>query len=451
MFENLSERLERSFKILKGEGRITEINVAETLKDVRRALLDADVNYKVAKTFTDTVKQKALGQNVLTAVKPGQLLVKIVHDELATLMGGTAQELQLKSHPAVILMAGLNGAGKTTLSGKLALLLKTKKNRRPLLVACDVYRPAAVEQLRVLAEQIDVPIYMNLESQDPVAIAREGIQHAKAKGYDTVIVDTAGRLAVDEELMREIAAIKEACQPDETLFVVDAMTGQDAVNTAKEFNDRLDFDGVVLTKLDGDTRGGAALSIRTVVDKPIKFVGTGEKMEALDVFHPERMADRILGMGDIVSLVERAQAQYDEEEAKKLQRKIQKNQFDFDDFLGQIQQIKKMGNLKELASMIPGVGKALKDIDIDDNAFKSIEAIIQSMTPKERKHPEILNQSRKNRIAKGSGTTLQEVNRLVKQFDQTRKMMKMVTGSKMGKMMGKMPMMPGMPGMPKMK
>ena len=451
MFENLSERLERSFKILKGEGRITEINVAETLKDVRRALLDADVNYKVAKTFTDTVKQKALGQNVLTAVKPGQLLVKIVHDELATLMGGTAQELQLKSHPAVILMAGLNGAGKTTLSGKLALLLKTKKNRRPLLVACDVYRPAAVEQLRVLAEQIDVPIYMNLESQDPVAIAREGIQHAKAKGYDTVIDDTAGRLAVDEELMREIAAIKEACQPDETLFVVDAMTGQDAVNTAKEFNDRLDYDGVVLTKLDGDTRGGAALSIRTVVDKPIKFVGTGEKMEALDVFHPERMADRILGMGDIVSLVERAQAQYDEEEAKKLQRKIQKNQFDFDDFLGQIQQIKKMGNLKELASMIPGVGKALKDIDIDDNAFKSIEAIIQSMTPKERKHPEILNQSRKNRIAKGSGTTLQEVNRLVKQFDQTRKMMKMVTGSKMGKMMGKMPMMPGMPGMPKMK
>ena len=451
MFENLSERLERSFKILKGEGRITEINVAETLKDVRRALLDADVNYKVAKTFTDTVKQKALGQNVLTAVKPGQLLVKIVHDELATLMGGTAQELQLKSHPAVILMAGLNGAGKTTLSGKLALLLKTKKNRRPLLVACDVYRPAAVEQLRVLAEQIAVPIYMNLESQDPVAIAREGIQHAKAKGYDTVIVDTAGRLAVDEELMREIAAIKEACQPDETLFVVDAMTGQDAVNTAKEFNDRLDYDGVVLTKLDGDTRGGAALSIRTVVDKPIKFVGTGEKMEALDVFHPERMADRILGMGDIVSLVERAQAQYDEEEAKKLQRKIQKNQFDFDDFLGQIQQIKKMGNLKELASMIPGVGKALKDIDIDDNAFKSIEAIIQSMTPKERKHPEILNQSRKNRIAKGSGTTLQEVNRLVKQFDQTRKMMKMVTGSKMGKMMCKMPMMPGMPGMPKMK
>ncbi|MDD5779878.1 MAG: signal recognition particle protein [Bacteroidales bacterium] len=448
MFENLSERLERSFKILKGEGRITEINVAETLKDVRRALLDADVNYKVAKNFTDTVKQKALGQNVLTSVKPGQLLVKIVHDELATLMGGTAQELQLKGHPSVILMAGLNGAGKTTLSGKLALLLKNKKNRKPLLVAGDVYRPAAVEQLRVLAEQIGVPVYMNLESKDPVAIAREGVQHAKAKGYDTVIVDTAGRLAIDEELMREITAVKEAIQPDETLFVVDAMTGQDAVNTAREFNERLDYDGVVLTKLDGDTRGGAALSIRTVVNKPIKFVGTGEKMEALDVFHPDRMADRILGMGDIVSLVERAQEQYDEEEAKKLQRKIQKNQFDFNDFLSQIQQIKKMGNLKELASMIPGVGKALKDIEIDDNAFKGIEAIIQSMTPKERAHPEVLNQSRKMRIAKGSGTSLQEVNRLVKQFDQTRKMMKMVTGSKMGKMMGRMPALPkGFPGM----
>lgn len=448
MFENLSERLERSFKILKGEGRITEINVAETLKDVRRALLDADVNYKVAKNFTDTVKQKALGQNVLTSVKPGQLLVKIVHDELATLMGGTAQELQLKGHPSVILMAGLNGAGKTTLSGKLALLLKNKKNRKPLLVAGDVYRPAAVEQLCVLAEQIGVPVYMNLESKDPVAIAREGVQHAKAKGYDTVIVDTAGRLAIDEELMREITAVKEAIQPDETLFVVDAMTGQDAVNTAREFNERLDYDGVVLTKLDGDTRGGAALSIRTVVNKPIKFVGTGEKMEALDVFHPDRMADRILGMGDIVSLVERAQEQYDEEEAKKLQRKIQKNQFDFNDFLSQIQQIKKMGNLKELASMIPGVGKALKDIEIDDNAFKGIEAIIQSMTPKERAHPEVLNQSRKMRIAKGSGTSLQEVNRLVKQFDQTRKMMKMVTGSKMGKMMGRMPALPkGFPGM----
>ena len=445
MFDNLSERLERSFKILKGEGRITEINVAETLKDVRRALLDADVNYKVAKSFTDQVKAKALGQNVLTAVKPGQLLVKIVHDELAQLMGGQATDINLKGHPAVILMAGLNGAGKTTLSGKLALLLKNKRGRKPLLVACDVYRPAAVEQLRVLAEQIEVPIYMNLECKDLVQIAREGIHEAKAKGYDTVIVDTAGRLAIDEELMREIAAIKEAAQPDETLFVVDAMTGQDAVNTAKEFNERLDFDGVVLTKLDGDTRGGAALSIRTVVDKPIKFVGTGEKMEALDVFHPERMADRILGMGDIVSLVERAQEQYDEKEAQRLQRRIQKNQFDFNDFLAQIQQIKKMGNLKDLASMIPGVGKALKDVDIDDDAFKGIEAIILSMTPKERQRPEILNQSRKMRIAKGSGTSIQEVNRLVKQFDQTRKMMKMMTGSKMKAMMGKMPQMPGMP------
>ena len=451
MFDNLSERLERSFKILKGEGRITEINVAETLKDVRRALLDADVNYKVAKSFTDQVKAKALGQNVLTAVKPGQLLVKIVHDELAQLMGGQATDINLKGHPAVILMAGLNGAGKTTLSGKLALLLKNKRGRKPLLVACDVYRPAAVEQLRVLAEQIEVPIYMNLECKDPVQIAREGIHEAKAKGYDTVIIDTAGRLAIDEELMQEIAAIKEAAQPDETLFVVDAMTGQDAVNTAKEFNERLDFDGVVLTKLDGDTRGGAALSIRTVVDKPIKFVGTGEKMEALDVFHPERMADRILGMGDIVSLVERAQDQYDEKEAQRLQRRIQKNQFDFNDFLAQIQQIKKMGNLKDLASMIPGVGKALKDVDIDDDAFKGIEAIILSMTPKERQRPEILNQSRKMRIAKGSGTSIQEVNRLVKQFDQTRKMMKMMTGSKMKSMMGKMPQMPGMPGMPKLK
>ncbi len=449
MFENLSERLERSFKILKGEGKITEINVAETLKDVRRALLDADVNYKVAKSFTDRVKQKALGQNVLTSVKPGQLMVKIVHDELADLMGGHASELKLQGRPSVILMAGLNGAGKTTLSGKLALFLKTKKSRKPLLVACDVYRPAAVEQLRVLAEQIEVPIYMNLEEKDPVKIAREGIQEAKSKGYDTVIVDTAGRLAVDEELMNEIAAIKEAAQPDDTLFVVDSMTGQDAVNTAKEFNDRLDYEGVVLTKLDGDTRGGAALSIRTVVDKPIMFVGTGEKMEALDVFHPERMADRILGMGDIVSLVERAQEQFDEKEALKLQRKIQKNQFDFNDFLAQIQQIKKMGNLKDLASMIPGVGKALKDVEIDDNAFKGIEAIILSMTPTERQHPEILNQSRRTRIAKGSGTNIQEVNRLVKQFDQTRKMMKMVTGSKMGRMMANMPKMPGMPKMPK--
>lgn len=449
MFENLSERLERSFKILKGEGQITEINVAETLKDVRRALLDADVNYKVAKSFTDTVKQKALGQNVLTSVKPGQLMVKIVHDELAALMGGKACELKLSGRPSVILMAGLNGAGKTTLSGKLALYLKSKKSRKPLLVACDVYRPAAVEQLRVLAEQIEVPIYMDLNEKDPVKIARDGVQEAKAKGYDTVIVDTAGRLAVDEELMNEIAAIKQAITPDDTLFVVDAMTGQDAVNTAKEFNDRLDYEGVVLTKLDGDTRGGAALSIRTVVDKPIMFVGMGEKMEALDVFHPERMADRILGMGDIVSLVERAQEQFDEKEALKLQRKIQKNQFDFNDFLAQIQQIKKMGNLKDLASMIPGVGKALKDVEIDDNAFKGIEAIILSMTPKERQHPEVLNQSRKNRIAKGSGTTIQEINRLVKQFDQTRKMMKMVTGSKMGRMMAHMPKMPGMPGMPR--
>ena len=441
MFENLSERLERSFKLLKGEGKITEINVAETLKDVRRALLDADVNFKVAKQFTDTVKQKALGKNVLTSVKPGQLMVKIVHDELTQLMGGQAGELKLSSRPSVILMAGLNGAGKTTLSGKLALLLKNKKSRKPLLVACDVYRPAAIDQLQVLGEQIGVEVYVNREEKDPVKIALEGVHEAKAKGYDTVIVDTAGRLAVDEELMNEIAAIKAAVQPDDTLFVVDAMTGQDAVNTAKEFNDRLDFEGVVLTKLDGDTRGGAALSIRNVVDKPILFVGTGEKMEALDVFHPERMADRILGMGDIVSLVEKAQEQFDEQEALKLQRKIRKNQFDFNDFLNQIQQIKKMGNLKDLASMIPGVGKALKDVDIDDDAFKGIEAIILSMTPHERQHPEVLNQSRKNRIAKGSGTTIQEVNRLVKQFDQTRKMMRMVTGSKMGKMMARMPKM----------
>lgn len=376
MFDNLSERLERSFKILKGEGKITEINVAETLKDVRRALLDADVNYKVAKTFTDTVKQKALGQNVLTAVKPSQLMVKIVHDELATLMGSESVDLKLEHRPSVILMAGLNGAGKTTLAGKLALFLKTKKNRRPLLAACDTYRPAAIEQLRVLAEQIEVPIFMNLEEKDPVKIALAAIQEAKAKSYDTVIVDTAGRLAIDEALMNEIAAVKAATSPDETLFVVDAMTGQDAVNTAKEFNSRLDFDGVVLTKLDGDTRGGAALSIRAVVDKPIKFVGTGEKMEALDVFHPDRMADRILGMGDIISLVERAQEQYDEAEARKLQRKIQKNQFDFNDFLAQLQQIKKMGNIKDLAAMIPGVGKAIKDVDVDDSALLGVEAII---------------------------------------------------------------------------
>ena len=443
MFENLSERLERSFKILKGEGKITEINVAETLKDVRRALLDADVNYKVAKQFTDTVKQKALGQNVLTAVKPQQMMVKIVHDELALLMGGDTAELELKSHPAVILMAGLNGAGKTTFAGKLANMLKSKKARKPLLAACDVYRPAAVEQLRVLAEQIGVPIYMEPASQDPVKIAQNAIIEARSKGYDTVIVDTAGRLAIDEKLMQEIAAIKAAINPDETLFVVDAMTGQDAVNTAKEFNDRLDYTGVVLTKLDGDTRGGAALSIRTVVDKPIKFVGTGEKMEAIDPFHPARMADRILGMGDIVSLVERAQEQYDEEEARRLEKKIRKNQFDFNDFYSQIQQIKKMGNIKDLASMIPGVGKALKDIDIDDDAFKSIEAIILSMTPKERTHPELLNTSRRQRIAKGSGTSIQEVNRLIKQFDQTRKMMKMVTGNQMKSMMANMARMKG--------
>ena len=434
MFENLSERLERSFKILKGEGKITEINVAETLKDVRKALLDADVNYKVAKTFTDTVKQKALGQNVLTAVKPSQLMVKIVHDELTTLMGGETAELNLKGKPAVILMSGLQGSGKTTFSGKLARMLKTKKNRRPLLVACDIYRPAAIEQLRVLAEQIGVPMYSEPESKDPVSIAQHAIAEAKAKSYDLVIVDTAGRLAVDEEMMNEIAAIKEGIQPDEILFVVDSMTGQDAVNTAKEFNERLDFTGVVLTKLDGDTRGGAALSIRTVVNKPIKFVGTGEKLEAIDQFHPERMADRILGMGDIVSLVERAQEQYDEEEAKRLQKKIQKNQFDFNDFLGQIAQIKKMGNLKDLAAMIPGVGKAIKDIDIDDNAFKSIEAIIYSMTPQERTHPEVLNTSRRQRIAKGSGTDIQEVNHLIKQFDQMRKMMKTVTTGKIPQM-----------------
>ena len=447
MFDNLSERLERSFKILKGEGKITEINVAETLKDVRRALLDADVNYKVAKTFTDTVKQKALGQNVLTAVKPSQLMVKIVHDELAALMGGNSADLHLEHRPAVILMAGLNGAGKTTLAGKLALFLKSKKNRHPLLAACDTYRPAAIEQLRVLAEQIGVPIYMDLKEKDPVKIAMAAIQEARAKNYDTVIVDTAGRLAVDEALMAEIAAVKEATQPDETLFVVDAMTGQDAVNTAKEFNDRLHFDGVVLTKLDGDTRGGAALSIRTVVDKPIKFVGTGEKPEALDVFHPERMADRILGMGDIVSLVERAQEQYDEAEARKLQRRIQKNQFDFNDFLSQLQQIKKMGNIKDLAAMIPGVGKAIKDMDVDDSALLGVEAIILSMTPYERQHPEVLNASRKTRIAKGSGKTLQDVNRLLKQFDQTRKMMKMVSGNGLRQMMSRMPK--GMPGVPK--
>lgn len=432
MFDNLSERLERSFKLLKGEGKITEINVAETLKDVRRALLDADVNYKVAKAFTDKVKEKALGQNVLTSVKPSQLMIKIVHDELASLMGGTAAELNIDGHPAIILMSGLQGSGKTTFSGKLANMLMAKRNKKPLLVACDVYRPAAIEQLRVLGEQIGVPVYIEEDNKNPVEIALHALQEAKSKGNDIVIVDTAGRLAIDEQMMKEIAAIKAAINPNETLFVVDAMTGQDAVNTAKEFNERLNFNGVVLTKLDGDTRGGAALSIRTVVDKPIKFVGTGEKMDALDIFHPERMADRILGMGDIVSLVERAQEQYDEEEAKRLQKKIAKNQFDFDDFINQIQQIKKMGNLKELASMIPGVGKALKNIDIDDNAFKSIEAIIYSMTPAERKNPAILNGSRRRRIAKGSGTSIQEVNKLLKQFDETRKMMRMLTTAKAG-------------------
>ena len=435
MFENLSDRLERSFKILKGEGKITEINVAETLKDVRRALLDADVNYKVAKTFTDTVKQKALGMNVLTAVKPSQLMVKIVHDELTALMGGVASELQLNNRPAIILMSGLQGSGKTTFCGKLANMLKNKQHKSPLLVACDVYRPAAIEQLKVVGETVGVAVYSEPESKDVVSIAQNAVRLAKQQNHNVVIVDTAGRLAVDEEMMNEIAMLKEALQPDETLFVVDSMTGQDAVNTAKEFNDRLDFDGVVLTKLDGDTRGGAALSIRTVVTKPIKFVGTGEKMEAIDVFHPERMADRILGMGDIVSLVERAQEQFDEKQAKELEKKIRKNQFDFNDFMSQIQQIKKMGNIKDLAAMIPGVGKAIKDVDIDDNAFKGIEAIINSMTPHERSHPEVLNQSRRLRIAKGSGTNIQEVNRLIKQFDQTRKMMKMVTGANTSKMM----------------
>ena len=450
MFENLSDRLERSFKILKGEGKITEINVAETLKDVRRALLDADVNYKVAKTFTDQVKEKAMGMNVLTAVKPGQLMVKLVHDELAELMGGEAVGLKLEGRPAIILMSGLQGSGKTTFSGKLANMLKTKQHKNPLLVACDVYRPAAIQQLHVVGEQVGVPVYSEPDNRNVNEIAEHAIQEAKAKSHDVVIIDTAGRLAVDEEMMAEIESLKNHVNPSETLFVVDSMTGQDAVNTAKEFNDRLDFDGVILTKLDGDTRGGAALSIRTVVTKPIKFIGTGEKMEAIDVFHPERMADRILGMGDVVSLVERAQEQFDEEEARRLEKKIRKNQFDFNDFMNQIQQIKKMGNLKDLAGMIPGVGKAIRDVDIDDDAFKSIEAIIQSMTPKERSHPELLNTSRRMRIAKGSGTNIQEVNRLIKQFDQTRKMMKMVTGGGMGRMASMMKGMPKIPGMPKM-
>lgn len=439
MFENLSDRLERSFKLLKGEGKISELNVAETLKDVRRALLDADVNYKVAKQFTDTVKAKAMGQDVLTSLKPGQLMVKIVHDELAALMGGTAAEFNLTGSPSVILMAGLQGSGKTTFSGKLANMLKSKRGKNPLLVACDVYRPAAIDQLHVLGEQIGVPVYSERENKNPVDIALHAILEAKKTGRDLVIVDTAGRLAIDEQMMAEIAAIKKAIRPNEILFVVDSMTGQDAVNTAKEFNDRLDFSGVVLTKLDGDTRGGAALSIRTVVDKPIKFIGTGEKMDALDVFHPERMADRILGMGDVVSLVERAQEQYDEAEARRIQKKLAKNQFDFNDFLGQIQQIKKMGNLKDLASMIPGVGKALKNIDVDENAFKGIEAIIYSMTPQERTNPSILNGSRRQRIAAGSGTSVQDVNKLIKQFDETRKMMRMITTVKPGSRMMRSP------------
>ncbi len=437
MFESLNEKLERSFKLLKGQGRITEINIAETLKEVRRALLDADVNYKIAKTFTEAVKDKALGQNVLTSVKPGEMMVKIVHDELAGLMGGKSVDINIQGNPAVILIAGLQGSGKTTFSGKLARFLKSKKGRNPLLVAGDVYRPAAIDQLKVLGSQIDVPVYTEEGSREPVKIAKAAIQYAKANGHNLVIIDTAGRLAIDEEMMKEITAIKSAVSPQEILFVVDSMTGQDAVNTAREFNERLDYDGVVLTKLDGDTRGGAALSIRSVVNKPIKFVSTGEKMEALDVFHPERMADRILGMGDIVSLVEKAQEQFDVDEARKLQSKLAKNQFGFNDFLTQIHQIKKMGNLKDLAAMIPGMGKALKNIDIDDDAFKHIEAIIYSMTPEERENPALLNGTRRKRIADGSGTHIQEVNRLIKQFDETRKMMRMVSqGKNLNRMMG---------------
>ena len=427
MFENLSDRLERSFKLLKGQGKITEINVAETLKDVRRALVDADVNYKVAKTFTDKVKQKAIGQNVINAIKPSELMVKIVHDELTLLMGGDVAPLNLSGKPAIILMSGLQGSGKTTFSGKLAKKLKSEKGMRPLLVACDVYRPAAIDQLKVLGESINVPVFTEEGSKDPVAIARHAIEFAKNNSHDLVIVDTAGRLAVDEQMMDEIEAIKNAIRPTETLFVVDAMTGQDAVNTAKTFNDRLDFGGVILTKLDGDTRGGAALSIRSVVDKPIKFVGTGESLDGIDAFYPSRMADRILGMGDIVSLVEKAQQQYDEKEAEEIAAKLRKNQFTFNDFLKQIQQIKKMGNIKDLASMIPGVGKAIRDVEIDNDAFKGIEAIIMSMTPYEREHPEVINGSRRQRIAKGSGTSAQDVNRLLKQFDDMRKMMRAAT------------------------
>lgn len=445
MFDNLSEKLERAFKVLKGQGKITEINVSETVKEIRKALLDADVNYKVAKQFTDSVKEKALGQNVLTAISPGQLMTKITHDELVSLMGGDSSEIKLGGNPTVILMSGLQGSGKTTFSGKLANHMKNKRGKKPLLVACDIYRPAAIDQLHVLGEQIGVNVFSDRENKDAVSIAKKGIQYAKENGNSIVIIDTAGRLAVDETMMNEIAAVKEAVKPDEILFVVDAMTGQDAVNTAKTFNDRLNFDGVVLTKLDGDTRGGAALSIRSVVNKPIKFIGTGEKMEAIDVFHPSRMADRILGMGDVVTLVERAQEQYNAEEARLLHKKIAKNQFSFNDFLAQLQQIKKMGNIKDLVGMIPGVGKALKGVDIDDNAFKSIEAIISSMTPAERETPEILNGKRRERIARGSGTNIQEVNRLIKQFDETRKMMKMMGNKQqMAKMMSQMRNMPGM-------
>ncbi|HDR88627.1 MAG TPA: signal recognition particle protein [Bacteroidetes bacterium] len=440
MFDNLTDRLEQAFRLLKGQGMITEINVAETLKDVRRALLDADVNYRIAKSFTDQVKEKALGQKILTAVKPGQMMVKIVHDELAELMGGQMEDVDLKGNPAVILIAGLQGSGKTTFSAKLARHLKSKKGRNPLLVAGDVYRPAAIEQLKVLGEQAGIPVYTGEDNKNPVKIARAAVRHARQQGYNLVIIDTAGRLAIDQEMMDEIAAIKKEVNPNETLFVVDAMTGQDAVNTAREFNNRLDYEGVVLTKLDGDTRGGAALSIRAEVNKPIKFVSAGEKLDALDVFHPDRMADRILGMGDIVSLVERAQEQYDTAEARKMTKKIAKNQFNFNDFLSQVQQIKKMGNFKDLAGMIPGMGKALKNIDMDDNAFRGVEAIIQSMTPEERENPGLLNGSRRKRIAEGSGTSIQEVNRLVKQFEDTRKLMRSMTqGKKMGKMMGKMP------------
>ncbi len=445
MFDNLSDRLDKAFKLLKGQGHITEINVAETLKDVRKALLDADVSFKIAKNFTETVKEKALGQNVLTAVSPGQLMVKIVHQELTSLMGETHEEVNLKGSPAIMLIAGLQGSGKTTFSAKLANYLKNKKSKKVLLVACDVYRPAAIDQLKVLGEQIEVEVFTEEGSKDPVSIARKAVNHAKTMGHNVVIVDTAGRLAIDEQMMNEIASLKKNLNPHETLFVVDAMTGQDAVNTAKAFNDRLDFDGVVLTKLDGDTRGGAALTIRSVVEKPIKFVGIGEKMDALDLFYPKRMADRILGMGDIVSLVEKAQEQFDKEEARKLQKKIAKNQFNFDDFLKQLQQIKKMGNVKDLMGMIPGMGKAMKDIDLEDDAFASIEAIIYSMTPQERETPAILNGSRRKRIAAGSGTDIQEVNRLIKQFEDTRKMMKMMSGGG-GKFMN---MMKGMPGMRK--